>query len=43
MFLYRLNEFTKGNKTTGKGDDVVSRHNLDVSESDNETDSVDKM
>lgn len=43
MFLHGLNEFTKRNKTIGKGDDAVSRHNLDMSESDNETDSIDKM
>lgn len=39
MLPYGLNEFTKGNKTTGKGDDAISRHNL----TDNETDSVGKM
>lgn len=34
MCLYGLNEFTKRNKPIGKGDDVVSRHDLDMSEYD---------
>lgn len=34
MFLHKLNEFNKGNKPIGKGDDAVSRPNLHMSESD---------